>query len=326
MSLPKHLRDPLFTQLWTLAQKDEAGAFRYYKGLTDEERQNLTDTFTDALEIERRAILGDRFPVADKVELIPMKKEEIVPATGDLGIHDPSLYSFGEKKLWIPFAQNAPSGPKRGTYAKKYPLGLVIHWTAGWRNGLKAGNDFMRTSGMLYLLGDKDGNLSQSDPLDRHGYHSGVSSRKGLSGYVSDDLAGVELQAAGTLREHGGHFYPWWDQNQKTKVWQNLPANRVPANEVIRTTRRGNIAPGNYHAYTEAQMLLLRRLVCWLYLNNPDVFRIEDVCGHDEVSPDRKTDPGGALHSSMIPMTMDQFRDLVRADIAKIQANRNKAA
>jgi lysozyme family protein len=46
------------------------------------------------------------------------------------------------------------------------------------------------------------------------------------------------------------------------------------------------------------------KLLLWLKGNQPDVFQFEFVLGHDEVSPGRKNDPGGALS-----VTLPQFRE-----------------
>ena len=311
-TLVEHDRSAIFTQLWYLAQKSDSG-FTYYKGLTDTERQALSDLLTGVLDVERRQLIGEHLKPVDQspVKVVPVPEAVNVSSSS---LHDPSQYSFGKKELWIPWAERFPSGPKRGEYPNKYPSGLIVHWTAGHQNGLKAGMDFMRTSGMLYLMIDKAGGLGQSDPLNYHGYHAGNSAHPSVKGYVSDDFAGVELQAAGNLRVNAGHYYPWWDNGK------NDPKNRIPHEEVLTVGSRENIAAGHYHLYSLLQMNALRRLVAWLYLNNPDVFSVDRVLGHDEVSPKRKTDPGGALNLNGDSLSMKEFRAVCSADIAKIKA------
>jgi N-acetyl-anhydromuramyl-L-alanine amidase AmpD len=153
-----------------------------------------------------------------------------------------------------------------------------------------------------------------------------------VSGTVSNEFAGVELQAAGQLAKFGNDYFPWWDRDPKTKQYQRLDKNKIPAREVIQVTKReGNLATGYYHAYTMEQMMMLRVLCVWLHLNNPDVFSIDRVVGHDEVSPGRKVDPGGALWwgrkgeaTERLPMTMAEFRDLLWRDVAAVQKNQNQ--
>lgn len=79
------------------------------------------------------------------------------------------------------------------------------------------------------------------------------------------------------------------------------------------TSNTQNIAKGTYEKYTEKQEQALIELVLWLKKNNPSVFNLDYVLGHDEVAGPsgigrwRKTDPGGSLS-----MTMDKFRTLLK--------------
>jgi N-acetyl-anhydromuramyl-L-alanine amidase AmpD len=306
-------------QIWLLTQKNAAGEFEYRKGLTLVERQEIIDVLRDFLDYTRSievATTGKVLGPADSTSTEAKDDGETQDQPSTLQIHDPKSYSFDEKHLWIPWAKSLQSGAKRGSYPKKYPAGLVLHWTAGHRNGLEAGNEVMRNTGMLYLLGDKDGNIGQSDSLAYHGYHAGVSSHKFANGYVSDEWVGLELQAAGTLSKVGDQYIPWFKKP-------------VPAEEVVYSAKRENISAGYYHRYTYEQMLATRKLVCWLHLNNPSVFSIDRVCGHDEVSPGRKTDPGASVFAYTAPnstagkvMTMSEFRTLCKSDVAKILASR----
>jgi hypothetical protein len=316
-----HDKSTAWTQIWYLTDKDKTtGNFKHRKGLTLGERQELVDVFRDFLEHERAIVVTEAGKVPGPPDSSPSEPEDdgvvVAPPTTTplLDIHDPKHYSFGEKLLWIPWGKNMTSGPKRGSYAKGYPTGMVLHWTAGHRNGLVNGNQLMRDTGMLYLVGDKDGNLGQSDSLQYHGYHAGKSSHKYANGYVSDEWVGLELQAAGNLTKSGNQYLPWF----------KVP---VPESEVIYATKNENIGAGYYHMYTPQQMLMTRKLVCWLYLNNPTVFSIDRVCGHDEVSPGRKSDPGGALvDKTLTPsiLPMSAFRKLCWEDVGKIQEAKKK--
>lgn len=300
-----------WTSIWLLTDRDPvSGDYRYYKGLTIPERKEMVAFLQDILEDTRSLQIGERFTKPDTTEVVPVDRGSVGNAPN--GIYDPAGYSFGERKKWVPFAVVGKSGAKRGQYAKQYPRGLVVHWTAGHRNGLALGNELMRDTGMLYLIGDKDGNLGQSDPLTHHGYHAGVSSHKFAEGYVSDEFAGLELQAAGNLTKKADGYYSWF-------------GTRIPDGEWAVAARNENIAAGVYHIYTQAQMMLIRRLVAWLYLNDPDVFSPDRVVGHDEVSPGRKSDPGGAvIDAGGNPQPMSWLRTTIWNDIDRISQARKK--
>lgn len=311
--ISEHLKKALWEQIWF----EKNG---YYNALSPDVRKKISALHLELLDQQRSAISvvsgGDPLPPGDSTN-IPKPVEPVPVIPDPSSIHDPRLYSFGEKKLWIPWAKEIDSGVRRGTRSKRYPDGALVHFTAGHRDGLKAGAELMTSSGMNYFILDKDGNMGQPDPLSEWGYHGGESRYPGLNGSVSDELVGIEIQAAGSLRKNGDFFYPWWDGGK------NLPGNRIPDHEVVYSPKRGNIAPGFYQEYTQAQVLALRKGICWLHLNHPDVFKIKFVVGHDEVSPGRKNDPGAALvNLTGIPITMDDFRDWVADDVRMIMANR----
>lgn len=193
-------------------------------------------------------------------------------------------------ELWCPWAKKVePPLPTKGRYASDYPIGAVVHYTAGGY-GLSE-LDLARQMGHTYFLIDEYGGIHQGFPLDRWGSHAGVSSWKGLTGNVSRYLVGIEVDCAGILKADGpGMFKTWWGQSiEREKV-------RVVASQANRTA-------GAYHMYTPEQEKSLVNLIVWLKGNNPSVFNLDLVLGHDEVSPGRKQDPGGSLS-----VTMPQLR------------------
>lgn len=312
--MPDHIvsanqRSGLWEQIWYANNG-------YYDKLDPIVRAKIQALHLELLDQERSKALGVPLP-AGSVTNLPKEIESRHVIDASYPLHDPALYSFDEGKLWIPWATKVISGSRRGTRLKKYPEGAIVHWTAGHRNGLVNGAEFMKSSGMNYFLVSKEGEVGQGDPLDQWGYHAGASSYAGVSGTVSDELVGFECQAAGNLRKNGEFFYPWWDNGK------NLEANRIPKEEVVYSAKRGNISPGYYHAFTQHQMQGLRKALCWLHLNKPSVFQIKLIVGHDEVSPGRKSDPGAALIDPQgNPITMEEFRDMIADDVKIIQSNR----
>jgi hypothetical protein len=233
----------------------------------------------------------------------PSAKEEVLDILSKLLDPDstpaerPSVSQPGQKLLWCPFANtDFPRARSRGSYRNGYPKGAVVHFTAGRRNGLASGLEYQVSQGYLYFLIDEAGNIGQNFPLDSWGYHAGASSFPGLSGPVSNDLVGIEVQCAGKLAEQAGTYKSWFNTT-------------IPAAEVRTiSTNSANQVAGHYQKYTDAQETALVNLLVWLFRNNPDVFSLDFVVGHDEVSPGRKNDPGGALSS-----TMSDFRAKLRS-------------
>lgn len=212
----------------------------------------------------------------------------------------------GQNLKYCPFAQTTGFLPARtrGSYSGGYPKGAVVHFTAGHRNGLKSGLDYQSQVGHLYFLIDEEGNIGQNFSLEHWGYHAGQSSYPGLSGGVSDELVGIEVQAGGKLTRKNG-------------VWRTWFGKAVPDENVREVPARDNMEAGAYELYTPDQEEALSNLILWLYHNNSDEFSLDFVVGHDEVSPGRKNDPGGALS-----MTMPEFR----AHLANISVTWARAA
>jgi hypothetical protein len=218
------------------------------------------------------------------------------PAPGEAERPNPSEVK-AQKLLRIPFAQQMKAEMKtRGKYRKGYPEGAIVHFTAGrWGTGdLQTGIN----NGYCYLLIDEKGNVYQSFPLDRWGYHAGVSSWKTLGSGVSQYIVGIEIACAGGVTPFKDKFKTWF-------------GTLLGADQVRHSDKHDNIQKGYYHKYTEAQEEALVHLLLWLKQNNPDVFDFDKVLGHDEVAPTRKNDPGASLSCSM-PEFRQKLKDLYK--------------
>lgn len=212
--------------------------------------------------------------------------EKPVPIEKPLEVTHPA-----EKLLWCPIAvKRKEQMAVKGKYRKGYPEGAVVHFTAGssaegsFQHGLK--------QGFCFFVIHEDGTVWQSFPLDSWGYHAGESFHPKLGKGVSKYLVGIEVSCAGGLtKNQDGSFESWFGK-------------KIPASQVRSfPKKKGNILAGHYASFTTEQEKSLKALLSWLKNNNPEVFSYDLVVGHDEVSPNRKNDPGGALS-----VTMEEFR------------------
>lgn len=213
-----------------------------------------------------------------------------------------------------PFAKNLGSIMKtRGTYKRGWPLGAVVHFTAGHDGAEKTIRGGVK-DGYTYWCIQKDGLLACAHSAEKWGWHAGKSAWAKLVGAVSDDLIGIEINAAGKLKGKPGAWMSWFkthipDENTRTAV-----------------KNTDNICKGTYEKYTKAQEKTLVETLFWLKDNSPPgVFSFDNVLGHDEISGPkgigfwRKNDPGAALS-----MTMTEFRAYLKREYAKRQAGSNK--
>jgi len=198
----------------------------------------------------------------------------------------------------------------QGNYPSGYPQGAIVHFTAGGPNGAHTAAGGIR-DGFCFFVIAPDGTVYQNFDLNRWGYHAGKSSHQKLGNSVSRFLVGIEVCNAGRLRQmDAGTFRPWFNDplhyqrsGQPIPPGVPNPARDFKADAVRFVERRHNRIAGWYHKYTAEQEQSLTTLILWLKKNAPDIFHIEFVLGHDEVSPGRKDDPGGALS-----MTMPEYR------------------
>lgn len=206
----------------------------------------------------------------------------------------PSVSEPGEKLLSHPLALKTVSHKTQGTYRKGYPEGLIVHFTAGQcddESDMVGTMEWGKGEGYAFWGIGPTGKLYESHPLNKWGHHAGTSSWPSLGSSVSKYLLGVEIASAGRL-----------DSSRKSWFGKTYPESKT------RTVKaEANRQAGTYLKYTDEQEETLIALCLWLKRNNPEVFNFDLVLGHDEVSPGRKNDPGGALS-----MTMPEFRELLK--------------
>lgn len=194
----------------------------------------------------------------------------------------------------IPFATQFDCKMKvQGKYPRKFPEGLIVHYTAGLGTA-RGTNEYCAGQGYTLMTIGKDGELVQSSPLDSWGYHCG-------NGF-QDTCLGIEITCAGRLEKKAdGKFWSWFD-------------TEIPKENVRHIDDTDEQINGYYEKYTPEQEATLIKLCLWLRDNGKGIFKLENVIGHDESCSrtgdrGRKSDPGGSL-SSLMPAFRTKLKTL----------------
>ncbi len=219
---------------------------------------------------------------------------------GDVDRDDFSAYKAMRK--WCPQAEDLPNQKSIGQYQTKnnLPKGAIVHFTAGHPDQtLEHMGRIAKDTGFGYWCIDGEGRVGQANALDRASSHAGKSYYKGVGRSVSRYLVGIEVACPGKVKRIGGG---------KVKSWFPREFNESDCREVKAGDNR---KAGLYYSYTEKQEDSLVWALMWMKFNDPDNFDFDLVLGHDEVSPDRKNDPGGSLSSTMPALRERLKRDYV---------------
>lgn len=299
--------------------------------------------------LKSRGYAGDPHYTAKVLALLP-EAEALLADTGDtrnLGRADADRLprpALGETAADRLPATRIPRfvtlGEIRHDFQGPRPNGLegaIVHYDAG-RSRPKTGPDdpefgargtlrHAQSAGYAYATISRSGTIYLPGNMDweRWGSHAGSSicPETRRSG-VSQHYVGFEVNAPGWLHPttKADTFAPWFNcvRDHNGKVITNSKGQATiadPADETYRSAelriaaqQQGNIAPGAYTPYTDAQFAALVAVMLWLRSTYPRSFRLDRVFGHDEVSPGRKVDPGAALGETMAgpAMSMADFR------------------
>ena len=239
-------------------------------------------------------------PISPKPETPHVPEPVTIPAprTKASGSYPPFANVMNEKM------------PERGIYAKGSPLGAIVHFTAGHDGAAKTILGGIKNKYTYWCI-QRNGDLYCAHRYNYWGWHAGESLWKNLLGSVSDDLIGIEMNAAGRLtRQKDGSFKTWFNTT-------------IPLSEVRYVDGKSpDQCEGHYHVYTPAQEATLIKTLLWLKERNPNVFDLNNVLGHCEVSGKlglgrwRKNDPSGALS-----MTMPALRSKLKNEWSKISGS-----
>jgi N-acetylmuramoyl-L-alanine amidase len=163
---------------------------------------------------------------------------------------------------------------------------LIIHFTAGW--SAASSISFWKTPAArgsnAHIIIDRDGSITQCRPFNRTAGHAGASRwtdpNTGIaySGLNSCSI-GIELANSGTLARSPDVF---------PKGMGELSGKPVPR---MKAKHKHGGPEKAWEIYPQAQLdaceAVSRALV--------ERYNLDDLVGHEDVSPDRRRDPGPAF-------------------------------
>lgn len=167
------------------------------------------------------------------------------------------------------------------------PKFIIIHYTEG--QTVDGTIDWMLAADSYcssHFIVGKDGRVVQMVPLDKQALHTGPSSWKEYKGMAPYSI-GVELDNPGPIVQVEGG-------------WISLFGTKYGEEKAIKEPHKHGGAYVAWHPYPEAQIEKAVNL-CQALVQE---YEIEEVLGHDDISPKRKWDPGPAF-------PMDEFRERV---------------
>ncbi|HEX5681015.1 MAG TPA: N-acetylmuramoyl-L-alanine amidase, partial [Desulfobacterales bacterium] len=151
---------------------------------------------------------------------------------------------------------------------------ILVHFSAGTAKGLESYFQQPDVQASVHVMIARDGTVKQLVPFDFAARHAGVGEWKGLTG-LNRYSVGIDLENWGQLQRKNG-------------VWVSWAGREVPEAEVIPAAD----SAAGWHKYTDAQIRGFFFVSCALIKAYP---AIEDIVGHEQISPGRKNDPGPAF-------------------------------
>jgi N-acetylmuramoyl-L-alanine amidase len=156
------------------------------------------------------------------------------------------------------------------------PRFLVMHFTSGGFAGAVEWLCNPEAKASAHLVISEAGDVVQLAPFDRATWHAGKSEWRGCTAMNSNSI-GIELANYGELDGSPGRW---------TFVGRPVPDDRV----LVAEHKHGGGRRG-WHTYparqVETALAVARALEA--------AFCFEDVCGHEDIAPARKVDPGPAF-------------------------------
>ena len=137
----------------------------------------------------------------------------------------------------------------------------------------------------------RDGVVSQMVPFDRVAWHAGRGQWEGLTG-LNAYAIGIELDNAGRLTRNGDRWTAWFGTEYADE-------------DVLVAVHKNESAASGWHRYTSIQLDAAVEAANLIVVT----YGLLDVVGHDDIAPQRKSDPGPAF-----PMASFRSRVLGREE------------
>ncbi|ACL73036.1 N-acetylmuramyl-L-alanine amidase, negative regulator of AmpC, AmpD [Thioalkalivibrio sulfidiphilus HL-EbGr7] len=178
---------------------------------------------------------------------------------------------------------------------KMTPRLLVIHFTAG-ASAESSINWFLnpQAKASAHLVIDRNGHITQMVPFDTVAWHAGASRWNDLSG-LNHHSIGIELDNAGRLQPHGDQWRSWFGRDYHD-------------DEVLVARHKHETEPSGWQLYTREQIETTLEVAQCLFAR----YGLEDIVGHEDIAPGRKSDPGpafpmGALRARLLGRQEDSL-------------------
>lgn len=179
------------------------------------------------------------------------------------------------------------------------PRFIVIHYTAGG----PADGSFRALENVglsAHVLLERDGRAIQTVAFDRKAFHAGASRWKGVR-FLNNHSIGIEVCNYGWLERRGDGRFQRPSRFGATPVFES--------EQVILSDHKNGWPRGvGWEIFPTGQLQVLRELCQALLRAYPT---IKEIVGHDDISPDRKQDPGAAMPMDHLQILADD-RDETR--------------
>lgn len=163
-----------------------------------------------------------------------------------------------------------------GTILPKY---VIEHFTADTNpSSTKSWFKNKDAKASSQILIDREGKITQFCKLNQKAWHAGVSKWNGIEGLNSFSI-GIEMTNAGRLHKKGDFYYGTYEDVKFTEE------------QVIKAKHKNEKTESYWLKYTDIQLEVCLELTNLLVAH----FNMDDVLGHDDIAPGRKSDPGPAF-------------------------------